>query len=106
MSKRFICAAAAALLASTPSAHAYSPKAEAVRLVARADAWGGSCVNWALHWPTAHAFLSSQKVAIRGDYRAIYGFAHAAAHAEAMAYHNTPIACDHALDLYGPYGRE
>jgi len=104
MSKRFICAAAAALLASNASA--YSSKTEAVRLVARADAWGGLCVNWALHWPTAYAFLRSQRVAIRGDYRAVYGFAYADAHVDATSYHNSPNACDHALDLYGPFGRE
>lgn len=103
-------AAAVAVLASTPAAGAASKiasvKTEIVRLIARADAWGGLCVNWALDQEAAHALLSHYRVAIRGDYRAVYGFAYARAHAEAMAYHNSPNACDHALDLYGPWGHE
>lgn len=104
MNTTLVCAAAA-LLASAPSAGATSAKAEAVRLVARADAWGGLCVNWVLDQQAAHAFLRQHRVAVRGDYRAVYGFAYSSAHAEAMAYHNSPNACDHALDLYGPWGR-
>lgn len=105
MKTTLICAAAAALLASAPPADAASSKVEAVRLVAEAAAWGGLCVNWSLDQQAADAFLRSYRVAIRGDYRAVYGFAFARAHAEAMAYHNSPNACDTALDLYGPFGR-
>jgi hypothetical protein len=105
MNRNFLPAAAAILLASAQSAASATPKAEAVRLIAEAAAWGGLCVNWGLDRQAADAFLRSHKVAIRGDYRAVYGFAYSSAHAQAMAWRNSPNACDAALDRYGPYGR-
>ncbi|MCI4680257.1 hypothetical protein K9U39_03695 [Rhodoblastus acidophilus] len=99
-------AAAAALTVALPAcAASASARTEAVRLVAEADAWGGFCVNWGLDQAAADAFLRANHAVIRGDHRAVYGFAHASAHAQGMAYHCAPAACNHALDGFGPYGR-
>ncbi len=77
-----------------------------VGMAAEATALSEFCVNWAIDSVAVRRFLRSRGVTIHGNYRAVFGAAYARAHGSAWRSGNYPAACDNALDLYGPQGRQ
>jgi hypothetical protein len=101
------CAAVVVTLGSVPaSAGNDSLERVVVGMAAEATALSEFCVNWAIDSVAVRQFLRSRRVSVDGRYRAIFGAAYARAHEKAWRNGNYPAACDNALDLYGPQGRE
>ncbi len=101
------CAAVILTVASVAaSAGNDSPELVAVGMAAEATALSEFCVNWAIDSVAVRQFLRSRRASADGRYRAIFGAAYAWAHEKAWRSGNYPAACDKALDLYGPQGRQ
>ena len=76
-----------------------------IRALADATAYGELCVNWSIDPDAVAEFRRSERIAVDGHYREVFGFAFARDHAMAMRGGNFPAACDRALALYGPEGQ-
>jgi hypothetical protein len=99
--------AAVVFFAACLSAEATSffSKDALIRAIADATAYSELCVNWSIDPDVVAEFRRRESIAVDGHYRAVFGFAFARDHAEAMRGGNFPASCDRALALYGPEGQ-
>jgi hypothetical protein len=99
--------AAVAFLAACLSAEAtrFFSKDALIRAIADATAYSEVCVNWSIDPDAVAEFRRRERIMVDGHYRAVFGFAFARYHAEAMRGGNFPASCDRALAFYGPEGQ-
>jgi len=76
-----------------------------IRALADATAYSELCVNWSIDPAAVAELRRRERIAVDGHFRAVFGFAYARNHAEAMRGGNFPAACDRALAFYGPEGQ-
>jgi len=74
-----------------------------IRALADATAYSELCVNWSIDPAAVAELRRRERIAVDGHFRAVFGFAYARNHAEAMRGGNFPAACDRAF--YGPEGQ-
>jgi len=100
------CAAVVLTVASVPASAGNDSSRVVLDMAAEATALSEFCVNWAIDSVAVRRFLRSRGVSVEGRYRPVFGAAYARAHEKVWRSGNYPAACDNALDLYGPQGRQ
>jgi hypothetical protein len=102
------CAAVITMLSLAAPAGAQTRPAShiLIALAGQATALSEFCANWQIDSDAVRRYLGARRIWIAGDNRAVFGRAYARAHDDARRDGDYPAACDRALDLYGPQGRQ